>query len=133
MQQSGADVVVSDEPPPRKKTRVDEGDTSDDEREDCDDLQAPLVPLSEAASAFLEAAFAAKLENRARVAKAKGQGTPDSRWIQCAKIDPVVTANVPSAARTADRAASRLQQFWVDAASPLVILLEKEELRPEFT
>ena len=124
-QQSGTDVVASDKPPPRKKTRVDEGDTTNDEREDCDDLQAPLVPFLEAASAFLAAAFTAKLENRVRVAKAKGQSTPVSQWIQCAKIDPVLTANVPPAARTADRAASRVQQFWLDATNPLVILLEK--------
>ena len=63
MQHSGTDVVASDYPPPRKKIRVDDGDTTDDELEDCEDLQAPLVPLSEAASVFFEAAFAAKLEN----------------------------------------------------------------------
>ena len=127
-QQSTTDVVASDDPPPSKKQRVDDGDSAtDDDPEDCEDLHAPLVPLSEAASAFLEAAFGAKLDNRVRVTKAKAQGTPDSRWIRCAKIDPVVLANVPPAARTTDRAASRLQQFWLDAASPLVILLEKAE------
>ena len=127
-QQSSTDVSASDDPPPSKKPRMDDGEsTTDEEPEDCEDIQAPLVPLSEAASAFLEAAFGTKLENKVRVAKAKAQGTPDSRWIRCAKIDPVVMANVPPAARTADRAASRLQQFWLDAASPLVILLEKAE------
>ena len=98
-----------------------------DEETEWEDTQAPLVTLSDAASAFLEATFKSKLENKARVAKAKGQGTPDSRWIRCAKIDPVVTANVPPAARTADRAASRLQQFWLDAVNPLVLILEKAE------
>ena len=106
MQNSGRDVVARNEPPPRKKTRVIDGDTTEDELEECVDLQALLIPLSEAASAFLEVAFAAKLENRVRVAKAKGQGTPHSQWIRCAKIDQVVTANVKPAARMADRAAS---------------------------
>ena len=51
----------------------------------------------------------------------------DSRWIRCAKIDPAVTVNVPPAARTADRAAGRLQQFWLDAVNPLVLILERAE------
>ena len=92
---------------------------TDDKPEDCEDLQALLVPLLEAESASLEVALGAKLENRVRVAKA--QGTPDSRWIQCAKIDPVVIANIPPAAtcRMADRAANQFQHFWLDAASPI--------------
>ena len=68
-----------------------------------------------------------KLDKTTRKGKAKAQGTPDSRWIWCAKIDPVVFANVSSAVRTADRAASRLQQFWLDAVNPLVFILEKAE------
>lgn len=39
----------------------------------------------------------------------------------------MVSANIPPAARTADRAASRLQQFWLDAANLLVFILEKAE------
>ena len=61
------------------------------------------------------------------MAKTKGQGTPDSRWFRCVKINPVVTANVPPAARMVDRAASRLQQFWLDAVNPLVLILERAE------
>ena len=68
-----------------------------------------------------------KLDNNARKAKAKANGTPDSRWIQCAKLDPVVSANVSAATRTADRASSRIQNFWLDAATPLIFLLEKAE------
>jgi len=35
--------------------------------------------------------------------------------------------NVSPTARAADRAASKLQQFWLDAANPLVFILEKAE------
>ena len=63
--------------------------------------QAPLLKLSDTTSAFLEeATFGSKLGNKARVAKAKGQGMPNYPWIRCVKIDPVVTVNVPPAART---------------------------------
>ena len=73
MQQSSTDIVVGDNAPPSKKTRVD-----DEDLEGCEDVQAPLVTLLEAASAFLEAAFETKLENKIRVAKANVQGMPDS-------------------------------------------------------
>ena len=69
-------------------------------------LQGPLVSISEAAAAFLEAAFSMKLDNNAQKAKAKVDGIPDSRWIQCAKLDLVVSANVLAAARATDRASS---------------------------
>jgi len=126
-QQSSTDVVASDNVPPSKKSRVDEEEivTDDEEQEGSEDVQASLVSLSETASAFLEAAFGTKLENKTRVAKA--QATPDSRWIRCTKIDLVVMANILPAAEMADRAASRLQQFWLDAANPLVFILQKVE------
>jgi len=124
MQQSSTDVVASNNTPHGKKSRVDEEFATDDEEQvDCEDVQASLVSLSEAASAFLEAALGTKLENKTRVAKAKAHGTPDSRWIQCAKMDPVVMVNIPPAAKTPDRVASRLQQFWLDAANSLVFIL----------
>ena len=127
-QQSEASISTGADPPPGKKARMEEEDpVTDEEPDDWEDSQAPLVALSDAASAFLEATFGSKLDNKTRVAKAKGQGTPDSQWIRCAKIDQVVATNVPSAARTADRSASRLQQFWLDAVNPLVFILEKAE------
>ena len=105
--------------PPQKRTRLEDDEVvSDDEMEDNDASQGPLVPISEAAAAFLEAAFSMKLDNNARKAEAKADGIPDSRWIQCAKLDSVVSANVSAAARATDRASSRIQNFWLDAAPP---------------
>ena len=131
-QQSDANDLAGDNLPPGKKPRVEEDEedpTTDEEAEEWEDTQVPFLTLSNVASVFLEATFGSKLDNKARVAKAKGQGTPDSRWIRCAKIDPVVTANVPPAVRTADRATSRLQlrQFWLDAVNPLVLILKRAE------
>jgi len=122
-----SDIIANDNPPPNKKHKADGEDeqASDDELDDPDDSM--LVPLSEEVATFLEVAFNTKLDNKARRGKAKAQGTPDSRWIWCAKIDPVVFANVSPTARTADRAVSKLQQFWLDAANPLVFILEKAE------
>ena len=127
MQNSDADLAGLI-PPPSKKTRLEEEySDSDEEAEDNDTSSGSLVTLSESAAAFLEAVFSSKLDNNSRKAKAKAKGTPDSRCIQCAKLDPVVSANVPTAARTADRASSRIQNFWLDAANPLIFLLEKAD------
>ena len=111
-----------------KRIRTEEDNaTSDDEAEDTDTSQGPLIPISEAAATFLETAFSTKLDNNARKAKTKANGTPVSRWIQCAKPDPVVSVNVPGSARMADRASSRIQNFRLDAATPLILVLEKAE------
>ena len=42
-------------------------------------------------------------------------------------MDTVVVDNISSGAKKADRSASRLQQFWLDATIPLVLTLEREE------
>jgi len=52
------------------------------------------------------------------------KGILDSWWIQCAKLYP---ANLPPETRSADRAACRIQNFWLDTANPLIFLLERAE------
>ena len=102
-------IVPGQEPPPSKRWRK---DNSDVEEEDDGEETGSLVPLSEEASGFLEAAFKSKLDNASRKAKATKFGIPDSRWIRCPKMDAVVVANVSKEAERNDCAASRLQQFW---------------------
>ena len=55
-----------------------------------------------------------------------------SIWIKAKRhkthpFSMVVFVNVSPAARTADRVTSRLQQFWLDAVNPLMLILEKAE------
>jgi len=45
----------------------------------------------------------------------KVNGNPNSHWIQCAKLDPVVAANVSPATQMEDRTTSPIQNFWPDA------------------
>jgi len=73
-----SDIIVNDNPPLNKKHMADDQDeqASDDELDDLDN--STLVPLSEEAATFLEAAFNTKLDNMARRGKAKAQGTLDS-------------------------------------------------------
>ena len=87
---------------------MDDEEAETEELEDSDEPHGPLVPLSEAAAAFLETTYGTKLDNATRVSKAKGQGIPDSQWIRCPKLDSVVSPNVLLAAKSANRAASWL-------------------------
>ena len=79
------------------------------------------------ASAFLETAFKSKIDNLARRTKIKKFGIPDSRWTRCPKIDAVVSENISRDAERTDRTTSRLQQFWLDAVAPIVMVLERAE------
>ena len=47
--------------------------------------------------------------------------------LKCPELDPVVAATIPTTSQRADRAASRLQNFWLDAVNPLVYVLERTE------
>ena len=135
-----SDVSPGNNSPPDKRRRTasevaDNGDDSDEdgEEESFVDLRATsgegskLVQMSEEAAAFIETAFKSKLKNADRVSRAEKYGVPDSRWLKCPELDPVVETTIPTATRRADRAASRLQNFWLDAANPLVYVLEKAE------
>ena len=89
--------------PPQKRTKLEDDEViSNDKVEDNDALQGPLVPISEAVAAFLEAAFSMKLDNNARKVKVKADCIPDLRWIQYAKLDSVVSANVLATVRATE-------------------------------
>ena len=115
-------------PPPKKQKTDDDVEVEDEEADDADiEPTGQLVDLSEAGVAFLETVFGSTLLNDNRKFKATKNRILDSRWIRCFKIEAVVAANVSPSAKKADRTASRLQQFWLDAVIPLVLTLEKEE------
>ena len=115
-------------PPPKKQKTDDKVEVEDEEADDADiEPTGQLIDLSEAGAAFLETAFVSKLLNDNRKLKATKNGISDSCWIRCPKIDVVVAANVSPSAKKANRAVSRLQQFWLDTVIPLVLMLEKAE------
>ena len=83
--------------------------------------------MSEEAGAFIETSFNSKLKNTDRTSQAEKYRVPDSRWLKCPELDPVVSSTIPVAAHRMDRATSRLQNFWLDAVNPLVYVLERAE------
>ena len=112
---------------PNSDNEDDDDDEEDSEEVDLRPTESRLVQLSEEAGAFIEAAFKSKLKNADRTARSEKFGIPESRWLRCPQLDPVVKTTVSVAAKRSDRAASRLQNFWLDAVNPLVYVLEKAE------
>jgi len=76
-QQNSSTDTTGLTPPHNKKTKLEDKE-GDSEEEDVESQNGPLVPLSEAAAAFLEMVFNKKLDNKTWVAKAKANGIPDS-------------------------------------------------------
>jgi len=97
--------LISGIPPAakRRKTTL-EGDDiepiTEDEAEDGDDencepeTKQNLYELLDEARAFIETAFVSKLDNATRKAHATKFGLPESRWLRCPKLDPVVSSTV---------------------------------------
>ena len=118
----------------RREAYSDEEDDLDPDVGESDDDTDGLVELSGAMGAFVEAAFKTKLDNTQRRKKLSKSSTPDSQWVQCPKLNPVVAANVGREATRANRGSSQLHQFLLDAVNPLVATLEMAgagELTPE--
>ena len=113
--------------PTKKRRRIPE-EESESDSEDSElkqnDTDTELYQLSEVGRAFIEMTFKLKLENVTRKACAITYGVPDSRWLKCPKLDPIISTTVLMSARPADRSTSRLQQLWLDTTSPLVSVLE---------
>ena len=91
------------------------------------DTETELYQLLEAAEAFIETTFKSKLDNATRKARATKYRVPESRWLKCPKLDPVISTTVSMSARQADQSASRLQQLLLDATNLLVSVLERAE------
>ena len=88
------------------------------EIEDEDSL-GDLVELLETTKAFLEAAFSRTVANADRKKWLNRIGIPDCDAIRCPKLDQVMQSIIPNNAIKADGYLSRLQQFWLDAVTPL--------------
>ena len=81
--------------------------------------------LSEEGKAFMEATFGTKLEYMTREVKVAKYGKPDSVWLKCLELSPVVAATLSKEAAKEDTVAFRAQQMWMEAAIPLAACLEK--------
>jgi len=62
------------------------------------------------------------MDSTGRVKCVEKQGVPDCRWTEW--LDPVVSANLPKDTIRINNRAKQLQEYWLDAATPLIAALE---------
>ena len=78
-----------------------------------------LVELSKTTKSFLEAAFSTTVANTDRKKRLDWIGVPDCDAVRYPKLDQVMQSIIPNDATKVDVYLSRLQQFWLDALTPL--------------
>ena len=84
-----------------------------------EDGSGNLVELSETTKSFLEAAFSTTVANIDRKKRLDWIGVPDCDAIRCPKLDQVMQSIILNDTTKADGYLSHLQQFWLDAVTPL--------------
>ena len=61
---------------------------------DKEDDASVIYQLSDEGKAFLESAFASRLKYQTRQSKVAKYGMPDTKWLQCPKLSPMVEATL---------------------------------------
>jgi len=64
IQNSSTDMDTGPNPPPIKKTRVEDDEGNSEEEAEMDMPEGPIIPISEEAATFLEVSFSMKLEKK---------------------------------------------------------------------
>ena len=92
-----------------------------------EDTKSRFFEISESSKTFLQAAFCRSrpVDNKTRREWLGKFATPEGDEIRCPKIDTVIKAQLPKECVEADRKLSKLQNFSLDAAGPLVMALEE--------
>jgi len=62
------------------------------------------------------------MDSTGRAKRVEKQGVPDCRWTKW--LDPVISANLPKDTIRIDNRAKQLQEYWLDAVTPLIAALE---------
>ena len=104
-----------------------DGESSEDDS-GMSDTEAGNTPKAYAVStkgeAFLETTFGSKLDYAARCKQVNKIGSPDTKWVKTPVLPPVMASILPKETVKEDKRAFRTQQLWLEAAAPLVSLLE---------
>ena len=80
--------------------------------------------VSTEGKAFLETTFGSKLDYAARRKQVDKIGAPDTKWVKTPVLPPVMASILPKDTVKEDKRSFRTQQLWLEAAAPLVSLLE---------
>ena len=97
---------------------------NDSDPGDAEDNTPKAYAVSAEGEAFLEATFGSKLDYAARRKQVVKIGSPDTRWVKTPVLPPVLASILPRETVKEDKRSFRSQQLWLEAAAPLVSLLE---------
>jgi hypothetical protein len=107
---------------------ISNSEPSDHEQdEDHRDKKSRTYEVSELTKAFLQTAFCLPkpVDNATRRTWINKFGVPEGVETRCPKLDGLIKGELPKEATEADRKLSRLQNFTLDIAGPLVAALEE--------
>ena len=103
-----------------------DGESSEDDNipSDVEGNTPAAYAVSTEGEAFLETTFGSKLDYTARRKQVDKIGTPDTKWVKTPVLPPVIASILPRETVKEDKHTFRTQQLWLEAAVPLVSLLE---------
>ena len=86
--------------------------------------EGEIKQISDTTAKVLRDSFSTTMNNDKRRSVKRKQPVPDSVFTKCPKLDPPIMSKLPKTAKEADRSLARLQTLVLDAANPLVSVLE---------
>ena len=89
--------------------------------DDSDASEGETTKLSTTTTKIVEDAFACSMANEKRRSLKRKQPVPDTPYTKC---HSTIQSRLPKSAKDADRASARIQMLVLDAAAPLVNILE---------
>ena len=103
-----------------------DGESSEDDNvpSDAKGNTPAAYAVSTEGKAFLETTFDSKLDYAARRKQVDKIGAPDTKWVKTPVLPPVMASILPKETVKEDKCTFRTQQLWLEAAAPLVSLLE---------
>ena len=120
------DSAVCGKDPPVKRVRSEEGEISEEDPPSSDEDNDDTFTLTEAGSAFMEAAFKTKLNAASRKKMAK-LGTPNCRWTKSPELDSFIASTIPKEVVRNDNAAQKTQRLWLEASAVLAAIVDKSD------
>ena len=103
-----------------------DGELSEDDSglSDAEGNTPKAYAVSPEGEAFLETTFGSQLDYAARRKQVIKIGLPDTKWVKTPMLSPVMASILPKETVKEDKRTFRTQQLWLEAARPLVSLLE---------
>ena len=103
-----------------------DGEVSEDDsgQSDAEGNTPKAYAVSTEGKAFLDATFGKKLDYTARCKHLAKIGSPDTKWVKTPSLPPVMASILLKKKIKEDKRTFITQQLWLEAAVPLVSLLE---------